>query len=90
MIATAFIYLASLLIGIMLALLYPFQGSNGFPTGVDSAITAAASYTAKANTFISITAIHDVLMFVIAFEIILLYFYIMRWLFGYLPIIGGR
>jgi uncharacterized membrane protein len=90
MITTALIYLAGILMQSLLLIMYPFRGSNGFPSSVDSAITSAASYVHYADSFIPLSTVSTVITFVIAFEITVMTFYVLRWLVGYLPVVGGR
>jgi hypothetical protein len=90
MITTAFIYLASGVITLLLLPLTPFKNSNGFPSSVDTAISSASTYIARADTIIPLSAVETVLTWVIAFEVMVVYFYIMRWLVSYIPGVGGR
>lgn len=90
MITSGFIYLAGLLISGILLILSPLGGDGGFPQGVDDAVTFFSGYIGKADVFIPIDALYDVVMFVIIFEIIVLTFNIIRWLTSYVPFVGGR
>jgi len=90
MITSAFIYLASLVIALFLLLLSPFQGSSGFPEGVDTAMATAASYVGYIDVFIPLSVLHTVIVFVIGFEMVSFFFKLMRWLFSFMPFVGGR
>lgn len=90
MIISAIVILAGLMIKAILALMSPFSNSHGFPPEIDTAILSIDGYIDKANTLIPLESIHTFITFVIAFELLVMYFYIMRWLVGYLPFIGGR
>lgn len=90
MITTAFIYLAGLVINGVLVLMTPLGNSNGFSADVDAAVTGAATYIGRANTFVDLAAVQTVILFIITFEITIMTFYLIRWLFGYVPVVGGR
>lgn len=90
MITSAFILLAGSIMALILGILYPFRGSNGFPDEIDTYVTLFASYVKRTDTFVSLTAVNSLVSFIILFEIATLTFYVIRWLVGFLPQVGGR
>jgi len=90
MITTALVYFAGLIIQILLLAMSPLQGSNGFPVAIDAKIAYLNTFISKANTLIPLDSVNAFITFVIIFETTVATFYILRWLFGYLPLVGGR
>jgi len=90
MISSAFIVFASLVISVILLALTPFQGSSGFPAGVDSAVAGLNYYISYVDVFFPIAPINAVIMFIISFEITLFTFKLLRWLYSFIPWFGGR
>lgn len=90
MISTAFVFFAGLVFQIILLPFTLLGDSQGFPESVDTAVASVASYTGVAGNFIPMDSIHTLVMFIITFEITIVWFYLMRWMFGFLPVVGGR
>jgi len=90
MITTAFVYLAGVMISAILLILSPLGFDNGFPEGLQTGVDFLATYIGKADVFIPLDAVLDVITFAIAFEISILTFYVLRWLFSYMPFVGGK
>ena len=87
MISSAFIYLASYIIGFFVVL---FPASTGFPSDITNAFTTMGGYVQVLNTILPITTLASVLVILFATDIIIFGFKTMKWLVSYLPFIGGR
>lgn len=88
MITTGFIYLAGILISGMLLILSPLGGDGGFPEGIDTSMTFLATYIGYADVFFPIQTLFQALTFAVTFEITIFTFYVLRWLFSYMPFVG--
>jgi hypothetical protein len=90
MIVSAFYVIAAAALGFITTFLSPFKDSNGFPDGVSDAVTLASTYMAKANSFISIAAVYNLLTFIVFYEFVIIMFYILRWIFNFAPFIKAK
>jgi hypothetical protein len=87
MIFTAFVYLASFILGLIVGIL---PTSTGFPSEVQSAFDTMAGYVQILNTLLPIGTLATVLTLLVATDIIIFGFKTLKWLFSYIPFIGGR
>jgi len=85
MISTAFVYLAYYLLTILLTV---FPSSTGFPPEIATAVTQVGGYTAIINAVFPLDVLSDVVIAVITFELIIFAFKTIRFVFGYVPLVG--
>lgn len=87
MISTAFVYFAYYVLSLLFAV---FPESSGFPEEVLTAINYIAGYTAIINTLVPMETVGTILGLVITFELAVFAFKGLRFVFGYVPFVGGR
>lgn len=90
MITTAFVYFAVFVLTAVLVLLTPFQDSGGFPADVDTAMEGLSVYLGYAGVFIPLPVLSNIITLAVGLEISILTFRIIRWVFSFVPIVGGR
>jgi len=89
MITSAFIALAALVITLLLLPLSLFGTNHGFPDSVDVAVSFISDYVSKyANTFFPLDDLQVAISFIIVFELSIILFKVLRWVWGYMPFIG--
>jgi len=87
MITTMFINLAYYVLAIIFSI---FPSSTGFPTSVQTAFTTFAGYTAIINTLVPMNTLGQILGLVISFELIVFAWKGLRFILGYVPVVGGK
>jgi len=90
MITSAFLYLGSLMISILLATVALIPGDDGFPQGVTDMVTFLGGYTGYAGTFFPLADLAIVVRAVLAFELFVLSFALLRWAVSFIPWVGGK
>jgi hypothetical protein len=60
------------------------------PAGVSSAATSANLWLSKVDTFISLTTINNVVVFFITFELMIISFYLLRWILNFIPFVESK
>lgn len=63
---------------------------TGFPTEVGSAVTYFSGYLGVVDPLLPLDTLHTIIMLVIGLEVAILSFKMVRWLFGYVPFVGGK
>lgn len=87
MITTAFIYFGNALLGFVLAI---FPVSTGFPQQFNDAVNYIAGYAGMFDTLVPISTLATAVGVLFSVELIILTFKATKWIFGYVPIVGGR
>lgn len=87
MISTAFVYIAYYTLNLLLKV---FPMSTGFSTDVTNAFTQLGGYTAIINTLVPLETLATVVSLVISFELLIFAFKGIRFVFGYVPAVGGK
>lgn len=87
MISNAFIAIALYIVNLVLSI---FPSSAGFPASFDTAITQVSGYIGIFSPIFPINTMATILGLVIAFEIAVFTFNGLKWIFSYVPLIGGR
>jgi len=67
-----------------------FPISSGFPSSVSTAVTQLGGYTAIINTLIPLSTLSQILLLIIAVELVIFAFKGLRFILGYVPIVGGK
>lgn len=87
MITSAFIYFSAYILSLLLAV---FPSSGGFSSDVTTAFTQLGGYTAIINTLIPLSTLSTILGLIIAIELIIFAFKGLRFILGYVPVVGGK
>jgi len=87
MIISLFIGLGAFIIDSIVFLL---PEGSGFPANVTSAVNYFAGYVGIVDPLLPLSTLHTIILLVIALELAILTFKMVRWLFGYVPFIGGK
>jgi len=87
MITTLFISLGSLIISTIVLIL---PTGSGFPAEVGNAVTYFSGYVGVVDPLLPLDTLHTIILLVIALEIAILTFRMMKWLFGHIPFFGGK
>jgi len=74
----------------VLVLFSVFPTSSGFPPEVLEAITQISGYTALINTLVPMDTLGRILILVTAFELTVFAWKGLRFIVGYIPLVGGR
>jgi len=87
MIITGLINIAYYLVSLMLAI---FPTSSGFGSEVTTAITTFGGYTAIINTLVPLDTLGQILTLVISYELAIFAWKGLRFVVGYIPLVGGK
>lgn len=87
MIFTGFVYLASYVLGLIVAIL---PTSTGFPAEVSNAFTTLGGYVQILNTLLPIPTLATVLAILVSVDLAIFGFKTFKWVLSHLPFIGGR
>jgi len=88
MITTALVYFSVALIIVFLGALSLIPGDSGFPAEVDTYMGYVATYIGKADVFIPLDTLFFCISFIVTFEVAIVSFKIIKWLFSYVPFVG--
>ena len=87
MIISAFINFASYSVNLLLAL---FPSSNGFPIEVSNSISIISGYIGILSPIVPIDTMATIISLIISFELAVFSFKGLKWIFSFIPLIGGR
>jgi len=87
MITTALINIAYYVLNLLFS---AFPTSTGFPADVQTAITTFGGYTAIINTLVPMSTLGYILGLVITFELAVFAFKGLRFVLGYVQLVGGK
>jgi len=87
MITTALINLAYYLLNGLIAL---FPAGSPLPSAIHTAATTLGSYLALIDSILPVDTLATILGLYIIFELTLFAFKTFKWLFGYIPFVGGK
>jgi len=87
MIFTAFVYLASYILAILVLAL---PTSDGFPSEVTAAFATMGGYIQILDTLLPISTLAAVLLVLTGVELAIFGFKTIKWLISYIPLVGGR
>lgn len=71
-------------------ILFIFPDSNGFPAEVTTAFETLGGYVGILDPIVPIATLLTCLLLIVTFELTLFAFKAIRWLFGFVPFMGGR
>jgi len=85
MITSGIIYLASITLGLILAV---FPNSNGLPAEFETAVTTIASYVGILDPLVPITTLASAFAIVLLFEATIFAFRGIVWIYARVPFLG--
>jgi len=85
MITSAFLYLASVTLGLILAV---FPASTGLPAEFSTAISTLSGYVGILDPLVPITTLANALAIVLLYEATIFAFRGLVWVYGKIPFIG--
>lgn len=87
MILTALILMGIFIVDTILLI---FPSSSGFPVQVDTAITSISGYVGILSPILPLSTMSQILALIIIYELSIFGFKAFKWLFSYIPFIGGK
>jgi len=87
MITNIFLGIITWILNILLSI---FPTSSGFSSETITAFQTVGGYTTIINTIVPMNTLGQILGLVIAYEILLFTFRGVRFIIGYIPLIGGK
>jgi len=67
-----------------------FPSSSGFPTDVDTAVSAIGGYLGILDPLVPISTMLTIITLIITFELAVFAFKGIKWIFSHIPLIGGK